>query len=130
MLTAVWKAGIGGAVGVLSACMAMGGGGLQTTGGMMNDQPVVRARPAPRPDPLIGIALSDSQRVRVDSIRAMYWRQVVDLGGPGPATADDFENIVRREQVDVRLVLMPEQRDIYDRHLAENRKRKPEDDDH
>ena len=109
MLTAVWKAGIGGAVGVLSACMAMGGGGLQTTGGMMNDQ---------------------SQHVRVDSIRAMYWRQVVDLGGPGPATADDFENIVRREQVDVRLVLTPEQRDIYDRHLAENRKRKPEDDDH
>jgi hypothetical protein len=85
-------------------------GGLQTTGGMMNGQPV-------------------SQRVRVDSIRAMYWRQVVDLGGPGPATADDFENIVRREQVDVRLVLTPEQRDIYDRHVAENRKCKPEDDD-
>lgn len=82
-----------------------------------------RPRRAPTPDPLLGIALSDSQRVRVDSIRAMYWLQVEDMGGPEPATYDEFDNLVRREQVDVRLVLTPEPQTIYDRHLAENRKR-------
>jgi hypothetical protein len=127
----MWKAGLVSTVLGVSACMAMGGG-VRTSGDMMDDQPVRRALSKPQPDPLIGIAVSDSQRVRIDSIRAMYWRQVIDMGGPGPGNADDFENLVRREQVDVRLVLTPEQRDIYDRHVAENRQRKrePEPEDH
>ncbi|HZS58252.1 MAG TPA: hypothetical protein VFA43_03215 [Gemmatimonadaceae bacterium] len=109
----------------LAACTLGGqaGGGLQTTGGMMEADMRPRPRRAPTPDPLLGIALSDSQRVRVDSIRAMYWLQVEDMGGPEPATYDEFDNLVRREQVDVRLVLTPEPQTIYDRHLAENRKR-------
>jgi hypothetical protein len=125
MLTAIWKAGLVSTTLGMSACMAMGGG-VRTTGDAMDDQPVRRAPSTPRPDPLIGIALSDSQRVRVDSIRAMFWREVIDMGGRSVGNADDFENLVRREQVDVRLVLTPEQRDIYDRHVAENSKRKRE----
>jgi hypothetical protein len=87
---------------------------------MMDGDVRPRARPVPTPDPLLGLALSDSQRVQIDSIRATYWLAVKDLGGPA---SDEFENLVKREQVDVRLVLTPEQRPVYDRHVADNRAR-------
>lgn len=106
-----------GVSGVVTACM--------TTGGPLGGGPVrisdgdAIERPHPSiPDPLIGIALADSQRLQIDSVRAVYWMQAKDI-----VTFDEFENLIRREEVDERAVLTPVQRKEYDAHIADARAR-------
>lgn len=107
---------------LLAACQSFGSGYV-TTGGMSESEGPPR-RAMPVRDPLDSIALSDSQRVQVDSIRATYWLAAKSIGGP--EDADDFDNLVKREIVDVRLVLTRPQQDIYDRHLAEKPPAEPD----
>jgi len=103
---------------VIAACMTTGGqfgaGPVRIADG---DSPERPAHP-PIPDPLIGIALADSQRMQIDSIRASYWLQAKDV-----TTFDEFDNLVRREEVDERGVLTPVQRREYDAHMADARAR-------
>jgi hypothetical protein len=86
-----------------------GRAGNTTTRMVANAAPTIR-------DPLRGITLSDSQRVRVDSIRAAYRSQARDLGDPGPALAAPIRDLIRRQYEAFRDVLTPDQQSRFDRN--------------
>jgi hypothetical protein len=65
-------------------------------------------------DPLQGIALSDSERTTVDSIKSSYRAEARDLGDPVPATAAPLRDIIRRQYDAIRAVLTPDQQAIFD----------------
>lgn len=67
-------------------------------------------------DPLQSIALSDSERTTVDSIRASYRAQARDLGDPLPATAAPLRDLIRREYNAIRAVLTPDQQAAFDKN--------------
>jgi hypothetical protein len=71
------------------------------------------------PNPLFGITQTYDQHMAIDSIRTMYRQQIAGLGRPTRQNEDDMDNLVRREIVDLRAVLTPEQQAIFDRHVAD-----------
>jgi hypothetical protein len=96
----------------LLGCMPMGG-----PGSAMSD-PVPMPALLRAPNPLIGITQSYSQHEQIDSIRTMYREQIKQMGRVTAQNRDDLDNLVRRELVDLREVLTPDQQVIFDRHVA------------
>ncbi len=93
-----------------------------TNGGQYNQQPgntttrlIANSVPGIR-DPLRGITLSDSERVKIDSIRAAYRSQARELGDPGPALAAPLRDLIRRQNDAFRDVLTPDQQARFDRN--------------
>jgi hypothetical protein len=86
-----------------------GQAGNTTTRMVANAVPSIR-------DPMRGITLSDSQRVKVDSIRTAYRSQARDLGDPGPTLAAPIRDLIRREYDAFREVLTPDQQPRFDRN--------------
>jgi hypothetical protein len=93
-----------------------------TNGGQANPQPgttttrlVANAVPTIR-DPLRGITLSDSERVKVDSIRVAFRAQARELGDPGRALAAPIRDLIRRQYDAFREVLTPEHQARFDRN--------------
>jgi hypothetical protein len=71
---------------------------------------------------LQGIALTPDQRVKVDSIRASYGRQapVVALGTqPDSATVRQIRDLSRQTLDGIRLLLTPQQQQVWDRNLTQ-----------
>jgi hypothetical protein len=71
---------------------------------------------------LQGIALTPDQRVRVDSIRARYGRQapVVPLGTqPDSAVVRQIRDLSRQTLDGIRLLLTPQQQQVWDRNLTQ-----------
>jgi hypothetical protein len=83
--------------------------GTTTTRMIANAVPTVR-------DPLRGIALSDSERVKVDSIRAAYRTQARELGDPVRSLAAPIRDLIRRQYDAFREVLTPEHQERYDKN--------------
>jgi hypothetical protein len=86
-----------------------GQAGNTTTRLIANAVPTIR-------DPMRGITLSDSQRVRIDSIRTAYRSQARDLGDPGPALAAPIRDLIRRQYEAFRDVLTPDQQVRFDKN--------------
>lgn len=96
-----------------------GGGGTagraQTNPNGTSTRMVANAYPTIR-DPLRGIVLSDSQRVRVDSIRTSYRAQARDLGDPVGTMAAPIRDLIRRQYDAIRDVLTPDQQVKFDKN--------------
>jgi hypothetical protein len=93
-----------------------------TSGGQSNARPgttttrmVANLVPTIR-DPLRGITLSDSERVKVDSIRAAFRAQARELGDPGTALAAPIRDLIRRQYEAFREVLTPEHQERFDKN--------------
>ncbi len=71
---------------------------------------------SPIRDPMRGITLSDSQRVKVDSIRAAFRAEARELGDPGPALAAPIRDLIRRQYAAFREVLTPDQQERFDKN--------------
>lgn len=73
-----------------------------------------------------GIELSTQQRAAIDSVTAKYradLRALREAGVLDEATRERKREIVEGQEADVRALLTPEQRAIYDRNMATMRKR-------
>jgi hypothetical protein len=70
------------------------------------------------PNPMLGITQTYDQHATIDSIRTMYRTQLREMGRPTRDNQDDMANLIQREIVDLRSVLIPEQQAIFDRHVA------------
>jgi len=92
-----------------------GGGGYNQQPGNTTTRLIANSVPSIR-DPLRGITLSDSQRVKIDSIRAAYRSQARDLGDPGPALVAPIRDLIRRQNDAIRDVLTPDQQARFDRN--------------
>jgi hypothetical protein len=71
---------------------------------------------SPIHDPMRGITLSDSERVKVDSIRAGFRAQARELGDPGPALAAPIRDLIRRQYDAFREVLTPDHQERFDKN--------------
>jgi hypothetical protein len=97
----------------MCACMPFVRGGQGDDTDPVTPPALLRA-----PDPLLGITQSYSQHAAIDSIRAMYRAQIAAEGRLTRENWDEIDNLVRRELVDLRAVLTPDQALIFDRHVA------------
>jgi hypothetical protein len=96
----------------VSGCMVMGGNGPQE----IDTTPMPALLRAP--NPMRGITQTYEQHIQIDSIRTMYRLQLASMGKVTRLNHDDMDNVVRREIVDLRAVLTPEQQVIFDGHVA------------
>jgi hypothetical protein len=83
--------------------------GTTTTRMVANAVPTIR-------DPLRGITLSDSERVKVDSIRSAYRAEARELGDPVRSLAAPIRDLIRRQYDAFREVLTPEHQEHYDKN--------------
>jgi hypothetical protein len=108
----------------LGAISAMLAGALCACGPSMGGRGGFYEEPVPlpailrAPNPLLGITQTYDQHAQIDSIRGSYRAQLESLGRPTRENRDEMDNLVRRELVDLRAVLTPEQQVIFDRHVA------------
>lgn len=74
-----------------------------------------------------GITLSSDQQARIERIRANYRTQMEQArqsaGDDRAAMRERMRPMMEREQAEIREVLTPEQREQYDRNIAEMRTR-------
>lgn len=70
----------------------------------------------PLPDPLAGVTLSDSQRTKVDSIRAAFLAEARVLGEPRRTLVAPLRDLLRRQYDAIRDVLTPDQQAVFDRN--------------
>jgi hypothetical protein len=87
-------------------------------GGQGDPDPVTPPALLRAPNPLLGITQSYSQHEAIDSIRTMYRAQIAAEGRLTSDNRDEIDNLVRRELVDLREVLTPDQQVIFDGHVA------------
>ena len=107
-------------VGVVPSAFVLGLLACNPFGGPPRDTPEAVPLPAllRAPNPMLGITQTYDQHAVIDSIRAMYRTQLKSMGRPSRENRDDMDNVVKREIVDLRAVLTPEQQVIFDRHVA------------
>ncbi len=91
------------------------GGQVNPQSGITTTRLVANAVPTIR-DPMRGISLSDSERVKVDSIRAAYRAEARELGDPGRTLAAPIRDLIRRQYDAFREVLTPEHQERFDKN--------------
>ena len=91
------------------------GGRDNSQSGTTTTRMVANAVPSIR-DPLRGITLSDSEHVKVDSIRAAYRAQARELGDPARSLAAPIRDLIRRQYDAFREALTPEHQERFDKN--------------